>query len=508
MLKSLLGSFGAFLALVSLTVDPFSQASVSIVTCERVVSTPAKVLRANVYSANGGHVGAGLNELDAPMQIAISSGTTQPPPNSSRSMAADVVCPSANCTFPATEDGASFMTLAMCHSCLDITTSVTRVGENEHALIYGSSVNISMVQNTPGQVAFTMAASQLPDGPNGNAFPDGPWLRTSLMDFQGIVAQNTDSSCTRGKYCNSTPFAFDCSLRPCIKTFAAKVSNGIYSEEEISRQFLHYLSRNQSSETHGEWIWTFQRAVDRRIVNGTWVDCDSAVDSSDRYPIGVPQGEDGDGSSILWYRPECVYLIRAGAVWAISQYFRNLIVSGKLGEYTTSVYQGDAWKEMLWNLGQINLTSVNSFTEGVANAIGAQMRRAAEPADDRLGLPDLSPETWTFAHGQGLQSRPCIRVRWKWISLLGVLFLAEVTFLTVLIVMNRRSGWSGDWKSSSLPLLLQHIDMGSAPTSQQDQLSENKADLYKAADMTQTRLSQVDGKWRLVLADSIPVHRH
>lgn len=505
----MLASFGAFLALVSLAVDPFSQASVSVVTCQRVVATPATVPRANIYSANGGHYGAALNELDSPMQIAFALGTTQPPANSSRSIGADVICPSANCTFQGViPGGASFMTLTMCQSCLDVTPSLVRVRNDTKYVLPSPNGrgSITMDVGTPGVVPLNLSAGSILSGANGNTFPDGPWQRTSLVDFQGIAGRRPNNTASHAggitSYRDWVPVAFDCSLRPCVKTLAANVSNGVYAEVEVSQpQYLHYL---QAASVPGnapqEAYMTFHRAVDRRIVNGSWVACAGATTNSSETPVGMPQGDWSDNPPILWYPRDCVYVIRAGAVWAISQYFQQLVTTGTLVEHDTAhgVYKGDAWLKMLWDGGNITMSTVNRFAEGVAEAVGAQIRRAAEPAQtktpNKAGVNPDDDQGWTSAHGQGYQSRACIRVRWKWLSFLGILFLAEVVFLVLLIVTNRRSRWSGNWKSSSLALLLQPWQ-GPA-----GEAGEDRAELYGAADRTQTTLSEVDGKWRLVRA--------
>ncbi len=504
----MLASFGAFLALVSLAVDPFSQASVSVVTCQRVVPTPAMVPRANIYSANGGHIGAASNELDAPMQVAFALGTMQPPANSSRSIGADVIRPSTNCTFPSTiPDGASFMTLTMCHSCLDVTPSLVRLGNDTRYLLPfpNGRGNITMKPGVPGVVPLNLSAGSILWGPNGNTFPDGPWKQTSLVDFQGIAGQRPDNNAAgtfggSSLYSDWAPVAFDCSLRPCVKTFAANVTNGVYAEVEVSQpQYLHYMQNVKgSSDASKESYLSFHRVVDRRIVNGSWVACAGAKTNSSETPLGMPQGEWSDNPAIMWYPRDCVYVIRPGAVWAISQYFQHLVKTGTLRTTSPGVYIGDAWTKMLWDGGNINMSTVNRFAEGVADAVGAQIRRAAEPAETKSrNKTDVRPgddQGWTFAHGQGYQSRACIRVRWKWLSFLVVLFLAEVVFLVLLIVANQRSGWSGDWKSSSLALLLQSWQ---APA---EEAGEDRTELYGAADRTQTRLSKVDGKWRLVRA--------
>lgn len=502
----MLASFGAFLSLITLAVDPFSQASVSVVTCKRVVSAPAMVPRANVYSANGGHFGADMNGLDPAMQLAFTLGATQPAANSSRSVAADVVCPTTNCTFPATAGdggGASFMTLAMCQSCRDISASITQVRNVTH------ETWSLLLQQYPNNKTLELLVAGGDTLLNMTALADmysrggGPWAGTGMVGFQGLVGRNTNMSCQKYWECDRVPFAFDCSLRPCVKTFAANVSSGVYSEVELSRQYLRAMPESKGGPIPDSRP-ALQLAVDRRIFNGTWIACEGASSRSALRSVEVPLN---DGSAVLWYERECVYSVRNGATNAMSMYFEDMISNGKVQHFGSAAYEGDTWMKLLFNGGNINLTSVSRFADGIADAVGAQMRRAAEPAgatedpanpvDGEADVVKIANDVWTIAHGQGYEWRPCIRVRWKWLSFLGILFLAEACFLILLIVANRRSQWSGDWKSSSLALLLQTWNRENLPV---EEAGEHRAELYKVAAGTQMMLLQMDGKWRLVQA--------
>ncbi|KAJ2971298.1 hypothetical protein NQ176_g7760 [Zarea fungicola] len=434
------------------------------------------------------------------MQIALYTGMAQPPANSSLSIAQDVTCPSANCTFPSEDGGpASFTTLTMCHSCRDVTASITSLDSN-YTLVISDGRNVTMQVVPPyndghrSGVAFSMIASEVLEDDDIVSYPEGPWHRTSLSDFQGIAATNTNASCL-GTDCDWRPFAFDCSLRPCVKTFAASVLNGVYREEELSQQYLHYLGNNLSGESEDRWHRSFQLAVNRTLLNGTWIGCDGAQNASGSYSVAVPQNEGPNPVPVLWYLPQCVYILRSAANIAISENFRNAIESGALTQYDTLVIHGDAWKKMLWNNSQISLDTVNKFSEGIAYAIGAQMRRAGEPLVNLTGYPD---DVWSFAYGHGIESRSCIQVRWKWLSFLVILFLAEVAFLAIVMVMNRRSQWSGDWKSSTLPLILQNVRLYGGESTKQEGSVDDTSELYKAANGVRMSLCQVDGKWRLV----------
>ncbi|QLI64539.1 uncharacterized protein G6M90_00g026750 [Metarhizium brunneum] len=115
-----LASFGALLALTTLAVDPFPQASVSMKHCEHVTGHVASIPRTNSYTRNIALTGTHANAPDAGMQLAIYWGVLEPPDNSSVSIPSTLDCLTDNCTFPA-EQGASFTSLAMCAYAWDVS---------------------------------------------------------------------------------------------------------------------------------------------------------------------------------------------------------------------------------------------------------------------------------------------------------------------------------------------------------------------------------------------------
>lgn len=225
-----IASLGAFLTIIALAVDPFTQQVVQTQECMRLdTSAVARIPRANVYDRNGGKVLGthGENSLYLPMAATIYSGLISPPDNASAIITP--VCSSGNCTFPE-HDGASYQSLAMCHQCEDITRLVknrTRRG---------------------GLSNFTL--------------PSGPYLATSIAL----------SATTK----NSTPIAIDhvfnlemvmyttqngplamsgppedvrllgarCSLSPCVKTYSAQISDHVLEERELSSTMIPRNSRN------------------------------------------------------------------------------------------------------------------------------------------------------------------------------------------------------------------------------------------------------------------------
>ncbi|KAF5124049.1 hypothetical protein E5D57_011971 [Metarhizium anisopliae] len=113
-----LASFGALLALTTLAVDPFSQASVLLKPCEHVTGHVASIPRTNDYTRNVARTGTLANAPYAGMQLTIYRGVLELPDNSSVSIPGD--CLTGNCTFPA-DRGPRVTSLAMCAYAWDVS---------------------------------------------------------------------------------------------------------------------------------------------------------------------------------------------------------------------------------------------------------------------------------------------------------------------------------------------------------------------------------------------------
>lgn len=67
-----LAKFAALLTIIAFAVDPFSQQLVQFISCDQPSNSSNPVIsRTNSYVAASGHLGAGQNEIDGPMAVAI-----------------------------------------------------------------------------------------------------------------------------------------------------------------------------------------------------------------------------------------------------------------------------------------------------------------------------------------------------------------------------------------------------------------------------------------------------
>ncbi|KAJ6443157.1 metallopeptidase, catalytic domain-containingprotein [Purpureocillium lavendulum] len=485
-----LATFGAILVLVTLAVDPFSQALVSYYSCPRPAAGTAAIPRANAYDSSGSHFGANAETLDSPMRLAIYMGLLEPPVNSSVSVKAS--CATGNCTFPS-ESGATFTTLGMCHSCSDVTSSIKGgSGLFNFSLPDGPRLSTNLLVNT------TITQAQ-----------DFYSLHGGYFNITAISLSSSEPNCNKLR-CMTQPFASTCEFVPCIRTYAANVTESRYEERELDQQRLRWA---------GPDLWNFSLAVKSTLRRGIWTACNSTNAKTETNTVQVFKANSTmisewlrdtvDPSAVEWYPPDCVFRFNTAATRAIYQnlyddFWNHAELYAALAGGGS---QGPVWAQTLWNNGTINITSVDAYMRGLALSMSAQMRKDSQNYLNSSG--DMS-----FTLGQAWKSEACIGIHWEFMSFQASLLVLEVFFFAVLVVLDRRSAWPGDWKSSALAPLF--LGLGSASVSDSDAEPGVKArarrapasanDMLAAAKRLKVRLGHERGSWVLQAADEA-VHR-
>ena len=128
-------SLGAFVVLVAIATDPFSQALIQFYSCPQ--PSPIATERAGIPRINAFDQPDNLHSPDRPLQIAAFKGLIDPPVNSSSNL--KITCPTGNCRFPsAPGSGASFSTLALCPHCTDISHRAEKLTNGSYLLDEGT----------------------------------------------------------------------------------------------------------------------------------------------------------------------------------------------------------------------------------------------------------------------------------------------------------------------------------------------------------------------------------
>ncbi|KAJ4152919.1 hypothetical protein LMH87_009437 [Akanthomyces muscarius] len=477
----LLASFGALLVLTALVVDPFSQATVALKPCWREADQEAAIPRANNYNAFGrAYSPGGVFTLDAPMALAAYMGVLHPPANSSVSV--PVTCSTRNCTF-ASDHGATFTTLGMCTLVWDISDEV-KAGFGLSNWNYSIPYNATL---SPGRLMDTNWI-QVPI----NSFPAGIKEHegfNSIRDVQLIAIGFADPSCKKMS-CSPWPedlvvVAFIFSFIPCVQTFAASFTDGVYWEKKLDEQFLLSAERDTNyslalnGSFHGDGKWKLCTGTENKTDTNTvaWYN-----------PSAESDMDSGESPHVTWYPHECVYTMGWAAASALSQFIGpiKLFEQGRLETDEKDGLYGDVWLQRLWNNGHMSVDSVSKFAEGMALAISTQMR--TNPSDS---------DSLRQQRGTAWKTETCITVKWKYLSFLATLLLLEMLFFFMVIVANHRSSWGAGWKSSTLAVAFQNVGSTFDCQDCARPSTELSEDLHEAAAHVQVAFTAVDGRWQL-----------
>lgn len=423
------------------------------------------------------------------MQFAVFSGLYNPPKDLSDPINSLVSCPTGNCSFSNGDDSTYFETIDLCSSCKDISSQIRPIDQSSDAGYYlsgyASTMNLTRLGKNSfeprGKVLGFTSTAALTD--MKEPWPDDPWKRTSLVSFQGMAGMLENDSLH--------PRAFDCGLRPCVRSLSATVINGKYAEKEHSRQYLHYLDSTRQ----------FELVLNRTRINGTWHTCTSSATETATHNMQATPWELQQDAHLTdanntgrWYEPKCYYFVTLGVLLGFSYHLGETFDSTAVTVEPGAIVSGAAWAKDLWKRGNMTMDSVSKFAAGLAASMGAEMRRGGSPyafTDKVIVEPaDLS------VNGDMMLIEPCITVQWKYLSFLASLWALTALFCGAIILAQHQSrlGAGTDWKTSIMPLLFQAVSNG-------DGLSSNAPyrdlDLQHRAEEVTVQLADSDGQWVL-----------
>ncbi|KAJ6789758.1 hypothetical protein PWT90_06779 [Aphanocladium album] len=468
--RAYLASFGAALGIVALATNPFAQATISLYSCMRNGTESASIPRANHFSVER----EGYNEMDArtfdaPMQLASYRGLLEPPEN--RSTSVTVSCTSGNCTFPSHDD-ASFLSLTMCSRAWDISDRIA-INDTKINYVYSIGPEVTLSEKS----VFAMDYVEAPDT-GFSASKYDHWNRTSIVDVYILSMTKDNSTDCIAPQCLSfmgghfKPSAFVFSLFPCIHTVYATMKYGRYEEKVVSEQYLHWISRADGG--------TYQLAVNRTMMDGTWQDCVGTTTANSMNTVAVYVKKDSATEpSKMWYAPECVFGFTGST--ALSQFLGPSLFRTKSQTETAR----SSWVSKLWRNGTTDLALVANFAEGLATSLGAHMRASASG-------PDMLRE----ARGTTQLTKTCFNIRWGYVAFFVSIYTLELLFLATLIVMSYKSKVHTDWKSSSLAIAFLTAENTRRPELHADDPNSEES-LRQAAQSVQAQLCDESGHWQL-----------
>lgn len=412
--------------------------------------------------------------LKAPMSAAIFSGMLSPPPNTSSVLS--VQCQTGNCTFSA-DAGASYMTLSMCSSCKDITSLIINntgpdkvmnfslpglAGEKDLSIGTGTMLSSQTTEMGDDSALFAFQSLMFSTSP----LCDSP--TTPGCEQDALAGHGSDKL---------RPWAVQCSLVPCVKTYAANISISVLSEKLISTSPLTWDAGISSRKPR------FSLITDFTMRDGVRHNCVPSKERTDNTPIGVYENNTLAGpDAAKWYSADCFWYMDPYTSLAISEflipsYDKRTLSIGSSGVFSP---MGPLWLMSLYHDTLSNLTTANRYMEGLADAMSAEIRQGG------FGSP---------ANGTVMESQTCIRVQWAWISLPAILVVLSVLFFATTWWCSQMQSWRGMWKSSSLALLLASFE--SETLLQEGPLERNSQRTEKASKI-RARFTQINGGWGFV----------
>lgn len=478
-----LAVMGAILTIVAMAVDPFTQQVVRFYGCSTVVEGGlATVPFSNNYTASSHAYGD--SQLDPQMQLAIYIGLLDPPANTSAAL--NFECGTGNCTFPSTDDGASFLSLALESRCIDIGSNIAYsvgardfndpdLGPKAKATLPGYRLQLSNYSST-----VMLSESQSPTDRPSNFLSHVAYLMTSLSRNQA-GPQNTH--------------AFECEFYPVVNTYSANITNGVLFEKVLDSQRMD--------------VWPYMYGtqailiVKRTIRGGKWHDCTGGLDRSDEngvslsidpiyyneteptnvtnVPVGTPTYF---SRNTTWWPRDCMYWLPHQTATSLSEAITNLLGNETLS-YSGPLNRpkGNPWSVNLWNNGTPTLDTVQAIMDGMTRSVTARLRQG-----DGISI-NMGPANGTV---WGLQT--CVGVNWEWLALPAGLLLLTIVFL-VLTIARTMSTQVRVWKSSIFAVLFSGLDQG---TRRADGPVVSLEEMKAAAGRATVRLEDTKEGFRLV----------
>ncbi|MCJ1466696.1 hypothetical protein MMC07_005316 [Pseudocyphellaria aurata] len=233
---------GAFIMLLALAIEPFSQQVTQYYQClQPIPNVIASIPRTNNYTAPDYYLTNDDALLDSTMVAALYTGLLLPPRNATSSI--PFQCFTGNCTFPE-DHGSTHSSLAICSSCSDISRTVIRPNNSDtYSLPSGPTIG------TFGPLT-----------PVSNHFrPDLRWMSSSasmnvgfndtdyIFGFDALMCRVPPSCKDSDTYdCGYEPFAVNCIIYACMKTYRASITNFVLEEELVNTTrlpMIYYQNR-------------------------------------------------------------------------------------------------------------------------------------------------------------------------------------------------------------------------------------------------------------------------
>ena len=264
-----------------------------------------------------------------------------------------------------------------------------------------------------------------------------------------------------------------CTLRPCVRTYEANITTGIFQETLVEQSPLDAFARSSHNPGTLKVLATVDTHCLSQDEKSNLSDINHTLDPNQRWmPINITfdlslMDNSTFPSSVVEHK--CLYAIATDftdSLWTkYLQYFFNGTISAQFPIPGVSKYEGPQNLQAIFNNGEVTFESLNSTFANISEALTTYIRQGGEKDHS-------DPAT-----GMVLHSQTCLEVRWgkspsrpsqiprnfsnnhvhetntevsaAWLALPTTLVLLTLTFFISMMIQTRRTQI---WKSSPLAL--------------------------------------------------------
>jgi hypothetical protein len=448
-----IAALGAFLTIMTAFTGFASQQLLVFDEClRRDSSAHVSIAKSTSYNLTGPRIGAGAFQVAEEMTSAIELGIIQP--NQDQTTLLSRGCVTGNCTFPAT-NGTSYSSLAIGHTCKDVTSEVFTVPTN---ITYtgpdGNDYQRFWANLTaPDGENLSFSSTGLPIGGNSytlstRAYPDPDM--GSIAVLQMITIREVGQT-------NYT--AYRCSIFPTMNTYGVNISKTRLEETLLDSVPVGVNMISVVNKTVDERQTQFKRASSFVLRNGVREACtrrdtpspgfemvaEANIDAAPDPKLGYPT----DVEKRVWYYPtDCVWRFGQGAAMGTRFYIQQ-IYEEQLLTYYQSLQVGTSGSihlRKLFREGNITLDTVNADMGNLTRSMSAVIRT--------FGVEGEA----AYANGTQWYTTTCLGINWPWLSFDGAMIGLSAIFLVLVAIESRGIESERLWKSSVLATLFCEID--------------------------------------------------
>ncbi|KAH6613087.1 hypothetical protein C7974DRAFT_322140 [Boeremia exigua] len=485
-----IATLGAMTMILASLTGFFSQQLVQFHGClERDADAFADIARTNSYSQTGGLAQNNVATEYPQMLAAINVGVLQPTGDQTNALSSG--CSTGNCTF-SDANNASFSTVAISHTCEDLTPRIHVVNETRNSSTAPDSkyLGIDYGDNEAFEWLEDMGGIVVKSWVDSSSSPASSDLTTIYFLFR------SNSSVTDWKVTN-------CSLYPTVNTYAASIKDARLDENLTESIPLRSISEQFVTPpvvdidlSNMQFMWTYKMATNLTTRNGMQEQCEGSdknrsglvyfPKSSDEPTYVNSTGHTNPSAGWKWwyYPRNCIWSLHRFSAASIAETLGEVFNLQEATNSRKGGVMGAAHLRVLFQGGNITHNTIDAQIKNLATAMTTVVRTAG--GDGTL--------TYTPDYAQGLvwTNTTCVSIRWPWITFPAILISLTGLFLALVAFENRGVESDRLWKSSFLAAIFCEVDIDT------NERPVGKADMKAVAKSTSVSLEGKSGTLRLV----------